>query len=97
MPSAGTAVTRLPRASEEPAHNTGPGTYRVPAFTQRRQGRVIRVVEFQNTHSVTGQILDADIIFDAGFLQHWKDELTTNTPDGIAASAGNPLDPACGE
>ena len=28
----------------------------------------------------TGQILDADIIFDADFLQYWKDEFETFTP-----------------
>ncbi len=37
----------------------------------------------------TGQILDADIIFDADFLQYWKNEIDTNMSESIA---GGPLD-----
>ncbi len=40
----------------------------------------------------TGQILDADIIFDADFLQFWKTEYETFTPKSIAAMTGGPLD-----
>jgi hypothetical protein len=40
----------------------------------------------------TGQILDADIIFDADFLQFWKQEYETFTPEGIALLTGGPLD-----
>ncbi|HEY6563178.1 MAG TPA: zinc-dependent metalloprotease, partial [Pirellulaceae bacterium] len=40
----------------------------------------------------TGQILDADILFDADFLQHWRQEFETFTPQGIAAITGGPLD-----
>jgi hypothetical protein len=40
----------------------------------------------------TGQILDADIIFDADFVQYWKREYETFTPEGIAALTGGPLD-----
>jgi hypothetical protein len=40
----------------------------------------------------TGQILDADIIFDADFVQAWKDEYETFTPKSIAALTGGPLD-----
>ncbi|MCU0875133.1 MAG: zinc-dependent metalloprotease, partial [Pirellulaceae bacterium] len=40
----------------------------------------------------TGQILDADIIFDADFLTFWKQELETLTPDSLAATAGVRLD-----
>ena len=40
----------------------------------------------------TGQILDADIIFDADFIQFWKREYETFTPDSIAALTGGPLD-----
>ncbi len=40
----------------------------------------------------TGQILDADIIFDADFLQYWKRTYETFTPDGIALLTGGPLD-----
>jgi hypothetical protein len=40
----------------------------------------------------TGQILDADIIFDADFLQFWKQEYETFTPDSIAALTGGPLE-----
>jgi hypothetical protein len=40
----------------------------------------------------TGQILDADIIFDADFLQHWKQEYETFTPAKVAALTGGPLD-----
>jgi hypothetical protein len=40
----------------------------------------------------TGQILDADIIFDADFVQHWKDEYETFTPASVAALTGGPLD-----
>jgi len=42
---------------------------------------------------MTGEILDADIIFDAGFLQFWKQQFETFTPADVAALAGQPLDP----
>ena len=41
---------------------------------------------------LTGQILDADIIFDADFVQHWKEEYETFTPQSIAAMTNGPLD-----
>ena len=42
----------------------------------------------------TGQILDADIIFDADFLQFWRREYETFTPQSIAAlTGGGPGDP----
>ncbi|MEX2121129.1 MAG: zinc-dependent metalloprotease [Pirellulales bacterium] len=41
---------------------------------------------------LTGQILDADIIFDADFVQFWKQEYETFTPASIAALTGGPLD-----
>ena len=40
----------------------------------------------------TGQILDADIIFDADFLTYWKQEFETFTPEKIAAMTGGALD-----
>ena len=40
----------------------------------------------------TGQILDADIILDADFLQFWKQEFANFTPKSIAAMTGGPLD-----
>ncbi len=40
----------------------------------------------------TGQILDADIIFDADFLTFWKEEFETFTPEDVAAMTGGPLD-----
>jgi hypothetical protein len=40
----------------------------------------------------TGQILDADIIFDADFLQFWKQEHETFTPESIAMATGGPID-----
>ena len=40
----------------------------------------------------TGQILDADIIFDADFLQLWKQEYETFTPATIAEMTGGELD-----
>lgn len=40
----------------------------------------------------TGQILDADIIFDADFVQFWKDEFEIFSPESIAAMTGGPLD-----
>ena len=40
----------------------------------------------------TGQILDADIIFDADFLQFWKSEYENFTKESIAAATGGPLD-----
>jgi hypothetical protein len=36
----------------------------------------------------TGQILDADIIFDADFLTFWKEEFETYTPASVAALTG---------
>ena len=41
---------------------------------------------------LTGQILDADIIFDADFIQFWRREYETFTPAAIAAMTGGPLD-----
>lgn len=39
----------------------------------------------------TGQILDADIIFDADFVSFWKQEHEVFTREGIAAMTGGPL------
>ncbi|MCC7086599.1 MAG: zinc-dependent metalloprotease [Pirellulales bacterium] len=39
-----------------------------------------------------GQILDADIIFDADFIQIWDNEFERFTPASIAALTGGPLD-----
>ena len=39
----------------------------------------------------TGQILDADIIFDADFLQFWKQEYETFTPASVAMLTGGPI------
>lgn len=41
---------------------------------------------------LTGQILDADIIFDADFIRFWKTEMETFTPKSIAAMTGGPVD-----
>ena len=41
----------------------------------------------------TGQILDADIIFDADFVQTWKDEFESVTPLSVAELTGGPLTP----
>jgi Met-zincin/Domain of unknown function (DUF5117)/Domain of unknown function (DUF5118) len=40
----------------------------------------------------TGQILDADIIFDADFIQFWKREYENFTPASIAAMTGGAVD-----
>jgi len=40
----------------------------------------------------TGQILDADIIFDADFLQYWKQEHETFTPEAVALMTGGAID-----
>jgi len=40
----------------------------------------------------TGEILDADIIFDSDFIQFWKHEYEYLTPKSIAALTGGPLD-----
>jgi hypothetical protein len=40
----------------------------------------------------TGQILDADIIFDADFLQYWKQGYETFTPESVALLTGGPID-----
>jgi hypothetical protein len=40
----------------------------------------------------TGQILDADVIFDADFLQFWKQEYENFTEEGVASMTGGPLD-----
>lgn len=37
---------------------------------------------------LTGQILDADIIFDSDFLQYWKQEYENFTPSDVAALMG---------
>src|SRR5262249_27641960 len=41
---------------------------------------------------LTGQILDADIIMDADFLQFWKEEYETFSAKAIADMTGGPLD-----
>ena len=41
---------------------------------------------------LNGQILNASVIFDADFLQFWKTEYETFTPQGIAALTGGALD-----
>ena len=40
------------------------------------------------TNPLTGQILDADIIFDAGFLQSWKSTYENFTPASVSALFG---------
>lgn len=40
----------------------------------------------------TGEILDADIIFDADFLQYWRNEYEYFTPQGIEALTGGPVE-----
>ncbi|MEN0110484.1 MAG: DUF5117 domain-containing protein, partial [Planctomycetota bacterium] len=40
---------------------------------------------------MTGQILDADIIFDADFLQYWKRTYEYFTPEGIELLTGGPI------
>ncbi len=40
----------------------------------------------------TGQILDADIIFDADFLQYWKQKHETFTPESVALMTGGVID-----
>ncbi len=40
----------------------------------------------------TGQILDADIIFDADFLEAWKSKYETLGPDAVESLTGGPLD-----
>ncbi len=43
----------------------------------------------------TGQILDADIIFDADFLQFWRQQYETFTPESVALlTGGGPAAPA---
>lgn len=40
----------------------------------------------------TGEILDADIIFDADFLQYWKQSYEYFTPQGVEALTGGPIE-----
>lgn len=40
----------------------------------------------------TGQILDADIIFDADFVNYWKKSFENFNPDAMEAVIGGPLD-----
>ncbi len=40
----------------------------------------------------TGQILDADILFDADFLQQWQEDFDIVTPEKVASLTGGPLD-----
>lgn len=46
------------------------------------------------TNPYTGQILDADIIFDADFLTFWRQEFETLTPATMAALAGDTFEPS---
>ena len=41
---------------------------------------------------MTGQILDADIIFDSDFIQFWRREYENFTTGSVAALTGGPLD-----
>ena len=41
---------------------------------------------------LTGEILDADIIFDADFLQYWKTTYEYFTPQGIELLTGGPIE-----
>jgi hypothetical protein len=41
----------------------------------------------------TGEILDADIIFDADFLASWKEQFETLTPATVTAMVGGPVEP----
>ena len=41
----------------------------------------------------TGEILDADIIFDADFLRYWKENYEVFSPGGVIGRTGGPLDP----
>ena len=41
------------------------------------------------TNPLTGQILDADIIFDASFMRHWKQEYENFTPTAVANLMGD--------
>jgi len=41
----------------------------------------------------TGQILDADIIFDSDFMVHWKQQYETFTVNDAAALMGQPAEP----
>ena len=41
---------------------------------------------------MTGQILDADIVFDADYLQTWKRKYEFFTPEGVAMLTGGALD-----
>lgn len=41
---------------------------------------------------LTGEILDADIIFDANFLTYWKREYEVFTPKGVEAFTGGPIE-----
>jgi hypothetical protein len=41
---------------------------------------------------LTGQILDADIIFDASWVQAWKQEFEQFTPSTLAAVTGGPIE-----
>ncbi len=40
----------------------------------------------------TGQILDADILFDSDFLESWKSKFETLTPATVASLTGGPID-----
>ncbi|MDG2383847.1 MAG: zinc-dependent metalloprotease [Pirellulaceae bacterium] len=40
----------------------------------------------------TGEILDADIIFDSDFLESWRSKFETLTPATVASLTGGPLD-----
>jgi hypothetical protein len=46
---------------------------------------------------MTGQILDADIIFDSDFLTSWKQQYETFTAADAATLMGQPLDQAAGQ
>ena len=41
---------------------------------------------------LTGQILDADILFDADWIQAWREDYENLTVAGVAAMTGGPLD-----
>ena len=78
------STTRSKCASSRTMRPWEPGDIRYNTFRWITAGAGFAMGP-SRVNPTTGQILDADIIFDADFLQFWKQEYETFTPEGDRA------------
>lgn len=71
--------------------NWQPGDVRYNTFRWITAGTSVAMGP-SRVNPTTGQILDADIVFDADYLQTWKRKYEYFTPEGVALLTGGSLD-----